>query len=179
MSIHRFESSQHLRTSPEEAWAFFATPRNLAAITPPNMRFELTSVPPARMYPGLVITYRLRPFGGIPVTWVTEITHIEEPHRFVDEQRVGPYRMWHHEHTFVPVPGGVGARDLVYYVLPGGPLGALLNRWLVGPRVRAIFEHRRRVLAARFGEVQPAAAEADDARAPRAADLDRSARRGA
>lgn len=157
MSIHRFESSQFLRATPEEAWAFFATPRNLAAITPPNMRFELTSSPPPRMYPGLVITYRLRPFGGVPVSWVTEITHIEELHRFVDEQRVGPYRMWHHEHTFIPVPGGVEARDLIYYVLPGGPLGQVVDRWFVGPRVRAIFEHRRGVLAARFGELAPPA----------------------
>ncbi len=149
--IHRFEATQVLPVTVAEAWAFFSDPRNLSRITPPDMDFRITSEVPARMYEGMMITYTLRPLLGLPVRWATEITHVDEGFRFVDEQRVGPYAMWHHEHTFTPVAGGVEMRDLVYYALPFGLLGDAAHALAVGARVRAIFEYRRRVLTVQFG----------------------------
>jgi ligand-binding SRPBCC domain-containing protein len=104
------------------------------------------------MHAGLIITYRITPLLGIPVTWVTEITHVEEPRFFVDEQRFGPYRFWHHQHHFRPIDGGTEMEDVVHYA-PPSPAAPLLDRWLVGPRVQRIFDHRREALAERFGEI--------------------------
>ena len=146
MTLHRLETTQVLPIGTEEAWAFFSDPRNLVRITPPDMRFEVTSDIGDRVYPGMMITYRLRPLLGIPAEWVTEITHVEEGRLFVDEQRLGPYRLWHHEHHFTPVPGGVEIRDLVYYAIPLGPLGNLVNRVAVRPRLERVFAFRRETL---------------------------------
>ena len=154
MSLHRFEVVQRVPIPRSDAWAFFSDPRNLAVITPPDMGFEISSDLPERIHPGLIVTYRVRPLARVPVTWVTEISHVVEGELFVDDQRLGPYRFWHHQHHFADVPGGAGGtemRDIVHYALPFGPLGAVLDRLLVGPRVRAIFEFRRGVLEQRFG----------------------------
>ncbi len=149
MKLHRMEATQRLPIGITEAWEFFSDPSNLARITPPDMGFEITSGPAAQMHAGMIVTYRVRPLAGIPVTWVTEITHVDRPRFFVDEQRFGPYRFWHHQHHFREVTGGVEVRDLVHYALPPG--GGLLRSVLVAPRLGSIFEHRRRVLEARFG----------------------------
>ena len=151
MSLRRFEAVQVVPVSLDEAWAFFSDPANLAAITPPWLGFTVSSPLPARMHPGMIVTYTVRPFAGLPVRWVTEITHVVEGTLFVDEQRMGPYRFWHHQHHFRQVDGGVELRDIVHYALPFGPLGAALARWLVAPRIREIFRYRRRALVARFG----------------------------
>ncbi|MEX2446229.1 MAG: SRPBCC family protein [Dehalococcoidia bacterium] len=151
MSLHRFAVVQCLPVPLEEAWRFFSDPRNLAAITPPDMGFEVTSDTPDRMYAGLIVTYRVRPLFRVPVAWVTEITHLDEPRLFVDEQRMGPYRFWHHQHHFREVPGGVEMRDIVHYDVGFGPLGDLLGALVVRRRLRLIFEFRRRVLEQRFG----------------------------
>lgn len=153
MTVHRIEATQVFPVTVEAAWAFFSDPRNLARITPSDLDFRITSEVPERMYEGLMVTYTLRPLFGIPVAWATEITHIEEHARFVDEQRVGPYAMWHHEHTFTPIVGGVEMRDVVHYTLPLGPLGGLVHALAVGARVRSIFAYRRRALEARFGRL--------------------------
>ena len=160
MSLHRFDATQFIPIGRDEAWAFFSDPRNLARITPPEMGFRVVDEVPAQIYPGLIIRYRVRPVGRIPVTWVTEITHVREGEYFVDEQLVGQYRLWHHQHHIVAVPGGVEMRDIVHYQLPFGPLGAVVNRLLVGPRVRAIFEYRRGVLLRRFGVTRTVPASA-------------------
>ncbi|HEX8242865.1 MAG TPA: SRPBCC family protein [Longimicrobium sp.] len=149
MKLHLLEARQTLPVSPAEAWDFFSDARNLARITPPWMGFEVTSELPERMYAGMLITYRIRPLLGVPVRWVTEITHVDEPWRFVDEQRFGPYRFWHHQHLFREVPGGVEMRDLVHYALAPG--GGAVRRFLVAPRLRQIFAWRRRVLEETFG----------------------------
>jgi ligand-binding SRPBCC domain-containing protein len=149
MRLHRLERRQRLPIGIEEAWAFFSDPANLAEITPPEMGFEITSPPTERMHAGMIVVYRVRPLARVPVTWVTEITHVEEPNFFVDEQRFGPYRFWHHQHRFLEVAGGVEIGDVVHYALPSG--AGLLRPILVAPRLDAIFEHRRRVLEARFG----------------------------
>lgn len=149
MKLHLLEREQRLPIPIGEAWAFFSDAANLARITPPDMGFEVTSKLPGRMYAGMIVTYRVRPLAGIPVTWVTEITHVDEPHLFVDEQRFGPYRFWHHQHHFREVEGGTEVSDIVTYALPPG--GGLLRPLLVAPRLAAIFDHRRRVLEATFG----------------------------
>lgn len=103
------------------------------------------------MYPGMIITYRVHPLLGIPMNWVTEITHVEKPYRFIDEQRYGPYRMWHHQHTFREIPGGVEAQDQVDYIMPFGPIGGIMHRLLVKRQLNEIFDHRSRVLSEKFG----------------------------
>ena len=151
MKLHRLKTVQRLPIGLDEAWAFFSDPANLREITPPSMDFRVTSELPPRMYAGLIVTYTVRPLLGVPVSWVTEITHVEEPYRFVDEQRFGPYRFWHHQHLFREVDGLVEMTDLVHYASPT-PAGRLVDRWVVGPRVKEIFEYRARVLRERFGE---------------------------
>lgn len=149
MKLHVLEREQRLPIGIGEAWEFFSDAANLARITPPDMGFRVTSPPRGRMHAGMIITYVVRPLAGVPVTWVTEITHVDEPRLFVDEQRFGPYRFWHHQHHFREVDGGVEVRDVVHYALPPG--GGLLRRVLVEPRLNEIFDHRRRILEERFG----------------------------
>ena len=149
MKLHRFDAIQTLPGTLLRVWDFFSDARNLAVITPPWMGLEVTSELPGKMYAGMIITYRIRPLLGVPVGWVTEITHVDEPNLFVDEQRSGPYRFWHHQHLFRQIPGGVEARDIVHYALP--PAGGLVRRTLVAPRLREIFAYRRTVLERTFG----------------------------
>jgi ligand-binding SRPBCC domain-containing protein len=147
MKVYRLHRRQFLPITLEEAWPFFATPRNLEAITPDFLHFEITSDPPDEMYSGLIITYRIAAVAGIPMTWVTEIKHLEPYRRFVDEQRLGPYRFWHHEHAFRAVPGGIEMEDIVHYVMPWGWLGRLVHAVFVERRLKAIFDFRRDYLA--------------------------------
>ncbi|HEV2130270.1 MAG TPA: SRPBCC family protein [Longimicrobiaceae bacterium] len=153
MRLYRLTTAQRLPISVEEAWAFFSDPRNLPKITPPSMGFSVTSELPSRMYAGMIVTYKVRPLLGVPITWVTEITQVNEPYHFVDEQRFGPYRFWHHQHHFGEVEGGVEMRDLVHYALPLGVVGGAVRRWMVGPQLARIFTYRRHILAERFGEL--------------------------
>ena len=162
MRLSRIDRRQVLPTTLEAAWAFFCDPRNLSVITPPDMHFEVISEVPAHIHAGLLIQYRVDPFPGWRARWLTEITHVSAPRLFVDEQRFGPYRFWHHQHHFREVPGGVEVRDLVHYALPGGPLGALVDARAVAPRLAAIFDFRERVLEQRFA--LPAGAGGDGRR---------------
>lgn len=147
MPIHTLRRQTHLNLSPEEAWAFFSDPGNLSKITPPSLGFQVISQVPPRIYPGLMIEYRVRPFLGIPATWLTEITHVTDGRMFVDEQRVGPYRLWHHEHHFEPAAGGgVLMSDIVTYALPFGFLGNLVHPWMVAPQLKRIFAYRQEVI---------------------------------
>lgn len=157
MSLHRKADLQRLPIAIEEAWDFFSDPRNLAVITPPDMGFVIQNELPPRMHPGLIIQYQVRPLFGLPVNWVTEITHVVEHQLFVDEQRFGPYRFWHHQHHFREVPGGVEMRDIVHYDVGFGPLGDLVDLLVVRARVQAIFDFRRRVLEQRFGRLSEVA----------------------
>jgi ligand-binding SRPBCC domain-containing protein len=154
MKLHVLERSQRLPVSLTRAWEFYSSPANLPRITPAWLGLRVTSPLPDRVHPGLIVTYRVRPFPGASVLWVTEITHVVEPHLFVDEQRFGPYRFWHHQHHFTEVPGGVETRDVVHYALPRG--AATAGGWLVGRRLRAIFDHRRQVLEETFGRLEAA-----------------------
>lgn len=152
MKVYQLRTRQRLSLALHEAWDFFSNPANLQEITPPDMNFRITSEVPERMYPGLIVTYRIQALPGVSMDWVTEITHVREPVFFVDEQRFGPYRFWHHQHHFAEVEGGVEMTDIVHY-LPPSPAAPLIDRLLVGPRLRAIFDFRREVLAERFGEL--------------------------
>ena len=144
--------SQFLPVSSDTAWAFFSNPANLASITPPELDFRIISRHHGEtMYPGQIIEYKVRPVAGIPVYWMTEITHVQEGRFFVDEQRFGPYALWHHQHHFREVPGGVEMTDIVHYRLPLGILGRIAHAWFVGKKLNAIFEHRRHAADAIFG----------------------------
>ncbi len=140
--MYRIERTQVLPISLEEAWAFFSSPKNLAKITPKELGFVVHGNVPEVMYPGLFIEYTVSPLLGIPMRWVTEITHVREGSYFVDEQRVGPYAIWHHEHFFESVPGGVKMTDVVHYKVPLGILGNLVHPWLVRPKLEQIFSYR-------------------------------------
>jgi ligand-binding SRPBCC domain-containing protein len=144
------KQTQFLPISLEEAWSFFATPRNLNEVTPKDMNFTITSDLPEKMYEGLMITYKLKPMWGISITWWTEITHINEPQYFVDEQRKGPYKIWHHEHHFTAVEGGVLMTDILYYEIGMSFLGWIAGHLFVHKKVKQIFSHRYHLLESLF-----------------------------
>lgn len=145
MPIHTLTAHQVIPSTLDRAWEFFSNPRNLATITPPDLGFEiLTPDLPGRIHAGMMIEYRVRPLLGIPATWLTEITHVQEGKSFVDEQRVGPYAIWHHEHHFRDLGDGrVELLDRVTYRLPFQPLGDLAHGLLVKPRLASIFAFRK------------------------------------
>lgn len=144
------EREQWLPRPLEEVFAFFSDAHNLNELTPPWLHFTIETPSPITMQPGTLIDYRLR-LRGIPIRWRTEIMIWEPPHRFVDRQLRGPYRLWVHEHRFAAEDGGTRIWDRVDYALPGGPLAPLLQRWLVGPDVQRIFDYRAEQLRQRFG----------------------------
>ncbi len=146
MKTYVLERRQVLPTDLETAWRFFSDPANLRLITPPWLDFRITSRLPARIYPGLIITYRIRPLAGLAVPWVSEITQVEAPRYFVDEQRQGPYRFWHHQHRLREVGASVEKTDLVHYRLPGGLLGIGLHAVLIRRKLDEIFRFRYHAL---------------------------------
>lgn len=150
MSIFCLKKKQFLPINIETAWKFISDPKNLNKITPPEMEFETTSEVPDNMYAGLIITYKVRPLFGIPVNWVTEITQVNEPYYFVDEQRFGPYSFWHHSHFLKKVDGGIEMEDIVYYKLPFGLLGKFVEAILVRKKLEQIFSYRKNVLEKLF-----------------------------
>lgn len=155
MKVYQLKREQYLPISLAEAWDFFSSPRNLKDITPPDMGFDIVLIEESKaMYPGMIVGYVVRPLWGIPMRWLTEITHVQAPHYFVDEQRFGPYALWHHQHWFEEVEGGVKMTDLVHYALPMGVLGRLAHALFVRKRLEQIFDYRFRTLERRFGSWQ-------------------------
>jgi len=148
MKFHTIKNTQNLAISLEEAWAFFSVPNNLKKITPPSMNLKITSEADDgnTMYTGQIITYALEPVWGIPVKWMTEITHVKHLHYFIDEQRFGPYKLWHHKHSFKSIDNGVQMIDEVNYVLPFGFLGTIVHKLFVRKKIESIFAHRTKVL---------------------------------
>lgn len=155
MSVHTLKRVQRLPISLEQAWDFFSSPGNLKEITPAYMGFEVTSDPDFldKMYAGQVITYFVKPVLGIPLFWMTEITHVQHHQFFVDEQRVGPYSLWHHQHHFKAIPGGVEMTDLVHYRAPLGFLGDIANALFIKQQLKGIFDYRWNMLEERFGKL--------------------------
>ncbi len=146
MKIYQLKTTQKLPVSIDKAWNFFSNPKNLAKITPAWLNFRIKSELPDKMRQGMIIVYTVRPALNIPVTWVTEITHVNEPFYFVDEQRFGPYKFWHHEHFFREENDGIIMEDIVSYALPYGFLGRIANRFFVKKKVQEIFDYRSTIL---------------------------------
>lgn len=155
MPIYRLNASQTLTTDLQTAWDFFSDPHNLAVITPPEMQFQITGDPPSVVHPGLIITYRLTPLPLLPlrVSWATEISAVNAPYQFIDDQIAGPYALWHHEHRFREVAGGIEATDQVHWSLPLDPLSAPMAELAVVPQLRRIFRFRALQLGQRFGDL--------------------------
>lgn len=151
MKIHLLEQEQHLPITIEQAWGFFSSPGNLDAITPKDLGFEITSPPSERMFEGQIITYRVKIAPAIWVPWVTEIKSVDDGRSFIDEQRFGPYKFWHHRHHFEPVNGGVLMTDQVHYALPLGPIGEVVHSVFVRRKLAWIFAFRKQILEKRFG----------------------------
>lgn len=154
MSLHSLSTVQKLPISIEEAWTFFSSPKNLKVITPDYMGFKITSdLGDGKMYSGQIISYIVTPVLNIPMEWVTEISHVSEPHYFVDEQRFGPYAFWHHKHFFKEIEGGVEMTDTVHYKVPLGPIGDVVNALFVKNKLKDIFDYRYQKLESLFGKL--------------------------
>jgi ligand-binding SRPBCC domain-containing protein len=167
MTIYSLKRVQNIPTTLDKAWDFFSSPLNLAQITPQELKFDILYRPEGsashgqsldtsrhaadRAYAGQLIEYRLSPLPGVRVYWMTEITHVVEGRYFVDEQRRGPYKMWHHQHHFRQIEGGVEMTDIVHYQLPLGVLGKLAHGVLVRRQLEHIFAYRQERIVAIFG----------------------------
>ncbi|MEE1899539.1 cell division inhibitor [Flavobacterium rakeshii] len=150
--LYTLHKTQKIPVSLNEAWNFISTPKNLAVITPPSMGFVTLSGDDKEMFAGQIIHYHVSPLLGLKMEWVTEITHVEDKRFFVDEQRFGPYKFWHHKHFLKEIPGGVEMEDIIHYKLPMGILGKMVHPFMVKPKLEEIFEYRKNKLIELFGE---------------------------
>ena len=152
--MYTLHKTQKLPLTLQEAWDFISDPKNLAVITPPSMGFKTLTGDDRSMFAGQIIHYTITPVFGIKMEWVTEITHIAEKSFFVDEQRYGPYKFWHHKHFLKEIPGGVEMDDIVHYKLPMGIFGKIAHPFMVKPKLEEIFEYRQKKLIDLFGEFE-------------------------
>jgi len=151
--VYSLNTVQKRPISLDAAWVSFSSPANLKEITPSNLGFNIISKHHGeKMYPGQIIEYKVSPVLGIPLYWMTEITHVEDKKYFVDEQRFGPYSMWHHQHHFKAVEGGVEMTDIVHYKIPFWILGDIAHGLFVQNEVKKIFDHRFIAVEQRFGK---------------------------
>jgi ligand-binding SRPBCC domain-containing protein len=152
MAFFQLIKRQKLHLTVREVWNFISSPDNLKEITPGNMGFIVTSNNGSeKMYPGMIITYKVSPILGIKLNWVTEITQVKDYEYFVDEQKIGPYSMWHHLHKIEPVDDGVLMTDVVTYQPPFGFIGAIANSIIIKDRLQQIFEYRSIALGKKIG----------------------------
>lgn len=152
MAVYTLKQTQFLPITLEAAWDFFSHPRNLAVMTPEYLNLKFTNeLYGDAMYPGQVITYKVKPILGIPLFWMTEITHVVPGKFFVDEQRFGPYALWHHQHHFNAVEGGVEMTDIVHYKAPLGFLGDIAVSLFIKKQLDGIFAFRKKKVIALFG----------------------------
>jgi ligand-binding SRPBCC domain-containing protein len=153
MAVYSLRTVQNIPIRLEEAWDYFSRPQNLQEITPSYMGFEIKSKYMGdRMYAGQIIEYKVRPLAGIPIYWMTEITHVVEGKLFVDEQRFGPYALWHHQHHFREIEGGVEMIDIVHYKNPLWILGDIANALFVRKQLEGIFDYRFKKVEELFGK---------------------------
>ncbi|MFL2931176.1 MAG: hypothetical protein ACJZ47_00020 [bacterium] len=145
------KETQKVPISIHEAWSFFSNPLNLKEITPPHLNLVVTNEMPEKMHAGMIITYVVEPLLKIKMNWVTEITNMQEPFYFVDEQRFGPYKFWHHQHIFKEIDGGVEVTDIVHYKIRAGIFSSLINKLIVKNELQKIFSYRTEVLLKKFG----------------------------
>ncbi|MDR3681619.1 MAG: SRPBCC family protein [Flavipsychrobacter sp.] len=152
MKVYELRRTQLIKAPIDEIWAFFSSPKNLSALTPAYMKFTITSTNmPAETYPGQIITYKVSPIAGVPLFWMTEITHVDKNKLFVDEQRIGPYKIWHHEHHFVQQTDGVLMTDIVHYSLPVYFLGRIAHEIFIKKQLKDIFDYRHKKIEEHFG----------------------------
>ncbi len=151
MKIYRLHKTQKLPISVDKAWAFLSDPKNLKTITPNYMSFDILTEITKPMYAGQIIQYIVTPVFNIKTKWVTEITHVVDKAYFVDEQRFGPYALWHHKHFIKAIDGGVEMEDIIDYKVPFGILGRLVHPILVKPKLEEIFNYRQKKLIELFG----------------------------
>lgn len=152
MKIYQYSAKQKLPISIDRAWELLSSPKNLQLITPEYMGFQILSGAERPIFAGQIIQYLVTPILNIPTKWVTEITHVVDKNYFVDEQRFGPYALWHHAHFIKEIEGGVEMEDLINYKVPLGWLGQLVHPFLVKPKLNEIFEYRRKKLIELYGE---------------------------
>lgn len=153
MAHFQLKQSQKIPASMEEVWDFISSPKNLKEITPDYMGFDITSEDlPEKMHPGMIISYKVSPLFGIKTTWVTEITQVRDLEYFVDEQRIGPYRIWHHQHFIEPIERGVLMKDIVTYEPPFGFLGRIANSVIIRKKLKEIFDYRTKAVEEKFGK---------------------------
>ena len=150
MAFYQLEKTQTIPAEIDEVWNFISSPAHLKYITPAYMGFEIINTIPEKMYPGMIVSYKVSPLLGIKMKWVTEITHIKEKEYFIDEQRIGPYSMWHHQHKIKPIEDGVLMIDIVTYQPPLGFFGAFLNRAFIRKQLDEIFSYRESAIGNRF-----------------------------
>ena len=146
------ETKQNIPISIEEAWDFFSSPSNLKVITPDYMGFEILFGAEPKLFAGQIIEYKVTPLFNIKTSWVSEISHVSYKNYFVDEQRFGPYKLWHHKHFFKVIEGGVEITDIIDYKLPFGLLGRLVHPYIVKPKLEEVFQYREKKLIELFGE---------------------------
>ena len=153
MATHSIKTVQKIPASLKEIWEFFSSPANLDTITPDDMAFKtITKFDSAKIYPGQIIEYKVSPILKIPLYWMTEITEVEEGKFFIDEQRKGPYAIWHHEHYFKEIEGGVEMTDIVHYKNPLGFIGEIANSLFVKRQLTNIFKYRFQKVEEIFGK---------------------------
>lgn len=154
--VYSFKTVQKIPIGLDKAWDFFSNPANLQEITPGNLGFKIISKHHGdKMYAGQVIEYQVSPVLGIPLYWMTEITHVKDREYFVDEQRYGPYSMWHHQHHFKIIEGGVEMADIIHYRLPLWFLGDIANSLFVKKQLQQIFDYRFKRVEEVFGTLKP------------------------
>ena len=152
MGFYQFKRQQVIHRPIEELWLFISNPKNLKKITPDYMGFDVMSEKLSdKMYEGMIISYKVSPLLGVKTTWVTEITHIKEGTYFVDEQRVGPYKIWHHQHFLESIPEGTLMTDIISYQPPFGVLGSIANKLFIKQKLEEIFDYRSKILIQLFG----------------------------
>jgi ligand-binding SRPBCC domain-containing protein len=142
--LHTLKTNQFVKTDMETIWDFISSPKNLSRITPSYMGFNIISDEEdiQKMYAGQLIEYYVTPILGLKMHWVTEITHVEYLNYFIDEQRFGPYKLWHHQHFLKKVEGGVEMIDIVHYKIPFGFIGKIANTLFVKAKLKKIFDFR-------------------------------------
>ena len=150
--MYQLKRKQLIKADLQSTWDFFSSPLNLKKITPPELGFQVKTELPDKMYEGLMIEYTVKPLFGIPMNWVTEIKTVKDLEFFVDEQRVGPYKIWHHEHHFKAIEGGVEMLDRVNYKVPFGILGRIAHPIIVRPKLEEIFDYRFKKTEELFGK---------------------------
>ena len=142
--LHTIRRKQFIKSDLHSLWSFISSPLNLALITPASLQFEVIDHESYadKMYAGQIIEYYVTPFAGFRTHWVTEITHVTENEYFADEQRIGPYKLWHHEHFIKKVSGGIEMTDVVHYKIPFGFLGVIANNLFIRKKLKNIFDYR-------------------------------------